>query len=115
MDEVSIEDEPVSNEAIIPARSIADYTKQVFRMYGGETEDITIEFDNNLIGVVQDKFGEDTKIVRTSSEKCVASINAQVSPTFWGWLFQFVGEMKIISPETLMEEYKKRAKEAYEY
>ena len=69
-------------------------------MYNGPTTDITIEFDDKLIGVIQDKFGEDTKIVRT--------LKVQVSPVFWGWIFQFVGEMSIVSPEQLKEDYKRR-------
>lgn len=108
MDEVEIEDEAISEKAIIPDDDIATYTEQVFKMYNGPTTDITIEFDDKLIGVIQDKFGEDTKIVRTSKERCVASIKVQISPVFWGWLFQFVGEMSIVSPEQLREEYKKR-------
>lgn len=70
--------------------------------------DITIEFDDKLIGVIQDKFGEDTKIVHTLKERCVASIKVQVSPVFWGWIFQFVGKMSIVLPEQLREEYKRR-------
>ena len=108
MDEVEIEDEAVSEKAIIPDDDIATYTEQVFKMYNGPTTDITIEFDDKLIGVIQDKFGEDTKIVRTSKDRCVASIKVQVSPVFWGWIFQFVGEMSIVSPEQLKEDYKRR-------
>lgn len=108
MDEVEIEDEAVSEKAIIPDDDIAAYTEQVFKMYNGPTTDITIEFDDKLIGVIQDKFGEDTKIVRTSKDRCVASIKVQVSPVFWGWIFQFVGEMSIVSPDQLKEDYKRR-------
>lgn len=108
MDEVEIEDEPVSEKAIIPDDDIVAYTEQVFKMYNGPTTDITIEFNDNLIGVIQDKFGEDTKIARTSKERCVASIKVQVSPGFWGWLFQFVGEMSIVSPEQIKDDYKRR-------
>ena len=77
-------------------------------MYNGPATDVTIDFNDKFIGVIQDKFGEETKIVRTSKERCVASIKVQVSPVFWGWLFQFVGEMSIVSPEQLREEYKRR-------
>lgn len=109
MDEVKIEKETVSEGAIIPDGDISEYTEQVFKMYGGPAVDITVEFNDKLIGVIQDKFGEDTKIVRTGRDKCVASIRVQISPVFWGWIFQFVGEMTIVSPEGLREEYKKRA------
>ena len=114
MDTVAVEEEPVSEKAIMDDSDIAAFRQQAFKMYGGNTEDVVLEFNEKLIGVVHDKFGEDTKMIRTAQGKCVASVQVQVSPTFWGWLFQFVGEMRIISPDPLMEEYKKRAKEASE-
>ncbi len=114
MDEVSVEDESVSEKALMDESDIAAFRQQAFKMYGGDLADVVLEFNENLIGVVHDKFGEDTKMIRTAQGKCVASVQVQISPTFWGWLFQFVGEMRIISPDDLMEEYKKRAKDALE-
>lgn len=86
--------------------SVAGYTEQVFKMYGGQTVDITIQFSDKLIGVVYDKFGEDIKMVRVGENECVAGVKAQISPTFWGWLFQFGNQMKILSPEGVNKEYK---------
>ncbi len=114
MDEVSVEEEPVTENALIPDEDIAAYTEQAFKMYGGEVRDVVLEFNEKLIDPVHDKFGEDTKMIRTSEGMCVASVRVQVSPTFWGWIFQFVGEMKIISPEPLMQEYKERAAKVQE-
>ena len=114
MDEVSVEETGVSEKAIMDDSDIAAFRQQAFKMYGGNLEDVVLEFNEKLIGVVHDKFGENTKMIRTAPGKCVASVQVQIAPTFWGWLFQFVGEMRIISPDPLMEEYKKRAKEALE-
>lgn len=83
---------------------IDSYTEQVFKMYGGQLADVVLEFDDKLIGVVYDKFGEDTKMIR-SGEKCIATVKVQISPVFWGWLFQFARQMKILSPETVIEQY----------
>nr|WP_027871150.1 WYL domain-containing protein [[Eubacterium] cellulosolvens] len=114
MDTVAVEEEPVSEKAILETEDIATFRQQAFRMYGGETEDVVLEFNEKLIGVIHDKFGENTKMIRTAQGKCVASVRVQVSPTFWGWLFQFVGDMRIISPDPLIEEYRVRAKKATE-
>ena len=114
MDEVSVEETDVSEKAIMDDSDIVAFRQQAFKMYGGNLEDVVLEFNEKLIGVVHDKFGENTKMIRTAPGKCVASAQVQIAPTFWGWLFQFVGEMRIISPDPLMEEYKKRAKEALE-
>lgn len=109
MDKVEIIDEPVSEKAIELRAEVAEYTGQAFKMYGGQPVDIVIEFDSKLIGVVYDKFGEGTKMMRSSEDKCIATLKVQTSPVFWGWLFQFAGQMRILSPDSVIEEYKSRA------
>lgn len=110
MEAVQMLDEAITDTAIALKEEIGPYTEQVFKMYAGETVDIVIEFNDNLIGVVFDKFGEDTKMMRCGAQKCVASVKVQVSPVFWGWLFQFAGQMRLLSPDHLIDEYKSRAK-----
>jgi len=57
---------------------IGEYTEQIFKMYGGPIDDVMLEFDDKLIGIVQDKFGEYTRMIWTTSGKCVASVKAQI-------------------------------------
>lgn len=114
MEKVEIIDEPICEKAIALRGDVADYTEQAFKMYGGQPVDIVLEFDSKLIGVVYDKFGEDTKMMRSGSNKCLATVTVQVSPTFWGWLFQFGRQMRILSPESVVEEYKKQIDELNE-
>lgn len=109
MDHVEVLSDEVSEKAISLRGDIAEYTEQAFKMYGGTPTDIVIEFDNQLIGAVYDKFGENTQMMRSGENKCIATVRVQISPTFWGWLFQFAGLMKVISPDVVIEEYKRRA------
>ena len=109
MTSVEAIDEEISEKAIELRGEVGCYTEQVFKMYGGELENVTLELDDKLIGVIYDKFGEDPTIVRTGETMVAASVKVQVSPTFFGWLFQFAGEMKILSPDKVIEEYKKHA------
>jgi predicted DNA-binding transcriptional regulator YafY len=110
MEAVTVLEDAITDTAIALKAEIGPYTEQVFKMYAGEAVDIVLEFEDSLIGVVFDKFGEDTKMMRCGEHKCVATVKVQISPVFWGWLFQFAGEMKLLSPEKLTEEYKERAK-----
>ena len=73
-------------------------------MFSGQLEDVVLEFDRKLIGVVYDKFGEGVKMIPSGENKCIATLTVRISPTFWGWLFQFAGMMKILSPGHLVEE-----------
>lgn len=105
MDSVEIIDEPCCEKAVALRNEVAEYTEQVFTMFGGKQENVTLKFDRSLIGVVYDKFGEDTKMIPSGENECIANVKVQISPTFWGWLFQFGNQMKITSPKELNEEY----------
>lgn len=109
MDAVEVLQEDCCEKAIALRNQVAEYTEQAFKMFGGQTEDIVLEFDRTLIGVVYDRFGEATQMMNTSDTKCIASVKVQISPVFWGWLFQFAGQMDIISPASLQREYQARA------
>lgn len=109
MEHVEVINEPISENAQALRNSVDCCTEQMFKMYGGQLVDVVLEFDAKLIGVVYDKFGEDTKMMRSSDDKCVATVKVQISPVFWGWLFQFAGKMKVLSPDTVIAEYRKHA------
>lgn len=109
MDRVEITDEPVSKMCNELRKNVEGYSEHVFKMYGGRNEDVVLEFDRKLIGVVFDKFGEQTKMMPVGENRCLATVKVQISPVFFGWLFQFSGDMKVLSPESVVNEYKKRA------
>ncbi len=109
MDSVTAIDEAISDKALELRSQVDGYTEQVFKMYAGQAEDVVLEFQDNLIGVVFDKFGENTQMIRSGEHKCVATVKVQISPVFWGWLFQFAGEMTLLSPAHLVQTYKERA------
>lgn len=108
MDKVEVIDESVSEKALELRNTVDSFTEQAFKMYGGQPVDVTLQFDHKLIGVVYDKFGEDTKMIRLNENTCVATVKIQISPTFWGWLFQFGNQMQITSPNEIIEEYKNK-------
>ena len=74
-------------------------------MYNGETVSVVLEFEKYLIGSVFDKFGEDTKMMRGTGNRYVATVEVQVSKPFFGWLAQFGSEMKIIKPDSVKDQY----------
>lgn len=102
MDRVEVVEESVlSEEALAKLEGVADYTEQVFKMFGGEREEVVLQFDKALIGPVFDKFGEDTPMEAIDEKTCEATVHVQVAPTFFGWLAQFGGQMKVVEPDTI--------------
>lgn len=105
MDGVKIIDEPCCDKAVSLRDEVAAYTEQAFKMFSGQLEDVVLEFDRALIGVVYDKFGENTKMIPSGENKCIATVKVRISPTFWGWVFQLAGQMKILSPTSVIDGY----------
>lgn len=107
MDSVEIIDESISEKALKLRSSVSKYTEQALKMYGGPLEKIVLEFDKKLIGAIFDRFGESTNMIDAGMNKCIATLQVQVSPTFWGWLFQFGDQMRILSPDSAISEYRR--------
>ncbi len=102
--DIAVLDDGISKEAKRASKTIANYPKQVFKMYGGKIRKVRIAFDECLIGVMFNKFGEEISI-KKYGKRYAASVEVQISPTFWGWLTQFPGTMEIISPIDVKEAY----------
>lgn len=111
MDSVEVIEEDMCERALELRAEVAEYMDSAFKMYGGPVTSVVLEFDASLIGVVYDKFGETTPMMSAGDESYMATVKVQLSPTFWGWLFQFGNKMKVISPDTVIEEYKKKIEE----
>lgn len=109
MDGVELLDEEICADALALRQGVAGYTEQAIKMYGGQLEKLTVRFGEKLIGAVYDRFGEGTKISRIGDGECIATISVQLSPTFWGWIFQFGKQMRIVSPASAIEKYKENA------
>ena len=107
MDHVEVvEKSELTEEAIAKIEEVSEYTQQVFKMFGGELQEVVLQFDKSLIGPVFDKFGEDTPMMPVDETTCAATVHVQVSPTFFGWLAQFGNKMKVISPDSVIAKYK---------
>jgi predicted DNA-binding transcriptional regulator YafY len=108
MDGVKIIEEPCCEKAIALRNEVADYTEQAFKMFSGQLENVVLEFDRGVIGAVYDKFGEGVQMMASGESKILATVKVRVSPTFWGWLFQFGDQMRILSPEYVVDAYRQK-------
>lgn len=93
---------------------IATYTRKSFGMYGGEEQAVKLEFDNNLVGVVIDRFGKDIIIAPADQSHFTVNVNVAVSDQFLGWVFALGDGAKILGPENVVEQMKELMKKAIE-
>ncbi len=105
---MNVLDENISCSALSMRSKAESYVSESFRMYEGESRKVTLSFDKLRMGSIYDTFGEDTKIKTIDENQYVATVKIQESPTFWGWLFQFEGNITIISPKDMIEKCKSK-------
>ncbi|WKY46635.1 WYL domain-containing protein [Eubacteriaceae bacterium ES3] len=85
---------------------IAEYTKKVFNMFNGEEVMVNLQLDNSLVNAVVDRFGKDIQIGKVDEDNFNIWIKVAVSSTFFAWITQFGNKVKILSPESVKEQYK---------
>ena len=90
---------------------LPSYSRRVFNMFGGEQETLRLEFDNALVGVVLDRFGADIPLQACGNGRFQIHVEAYVSPTLLGWLFSFGSRVRVLSPESLIELFRRRLEE----
>ncbi|MBQ6893663.1 MAG: WYL domain-containing protein [Clostridia bacterium] len=93
---------------------IKKHMQTAFRMFGGTVEIVELACANETMGAVIDKFGEDaaTSVIDRTTFKVTAQVCT--GPTFYRWVFSFGGQIKILSPSNVKEEYAKAVTAAYE-
>ena len=85
---------------------VSAYSNKVFQMFSGEETTVELECDTALMKYVIDRFGLDVETEELSEEKFLAKVPVDLSPTFYGWVFQFGGGIRIIGPEEAVGAYK---------
>ena len=93
---------------------MASYAEKVFGMFYGREETVTILAKNYLIGVVLDRFGTDIPVRKEDDEWIRFRVTVAISGQFFGWLLSFGKDMKLVSPNDVVEEYQALLKDALE-
>ena len=93
---------------------LSDYSKTMFQMFSGEETDVSIEFDNELVSVVFDRFGTDIPIVKTDEDHFICHVKVAVSPHFLSWIMSFGKQARIISPDYVIEQMYELARDITE-
>ncbi len=84
----------------------AEFAKMTFGMFSGQTQDVKLCFENRLIGVVIDRFGTDLMTRPVDENHFNVSVRVAVSPQFFGWVAALGTGVKIVYPESVVEEYR---------
>lgn len=109
---IEVLDELREGKEEFKAFNLAKYAKMSFGMFGGKSTKVKITFDNEMAGVFIDRFGRDISIY-PADKKGWSEITVVVamSDQFLGWIFALGPKVKILSPEEVVDRYRKELKE----
>ena len=84
---------------------VSDYSSNIFGMFSGPETEVELECRNNLMKYIIDHFGEKIKVRPTENGTFLTTVTVELSPVFYGWVFQFGGGIKIAGPNKVVNEY----------
>ena len=108
---IVITDEDLVTEVDVLRDELPTYTKQAFRMFGGDLEEVTLQFDRSILGQVYDQFGEEVDVTAVSENLLETTVQVQISPTFFGWVAQFGNKLMVMKQESVNSEINNIAEE----
>ena len=81
-----------------------DYATQSVKMYAGIPCEVTLRFVADMIPSIMDRFGEQVEIREVDSDHFEITVTVMISPTFWGWLFQYQDRIRLTHPQSAIRE-----------
>ena len=85
------------------------YSNRIFEMYDGDPVKVKLECKNEFMKYIVDRFGTKLETEISKEGFFIVTIDVSLSPTFYSWIFQFAGGIKILSPKKAVNEIKNMA------
>ena len=95
-----------------PDFDVADYTNKMIDMFASDrTVCVELLCENRFMKTIVDDYGETAATHPCDNDHFMAKIEVNPSGTFYGWVFKFMGGIKIIAPQECVEEMARVAHE----
>jgi predicted DNA-binding transcriptional regulator YafY len=111
MSDILVSDENRDGQEHFKNLDVALYSKKLFSMFSGEEENVRLEFENRLIGVVIDRFGKDVIVTTADDGHFIVSVSVAVSEQFLAWVSSFGSSVRILSPAHVVDQLKEQLRQ----
>ena len=85
--------------------SIADFAEKAFQLFDADRTEVTLLCDAVAMNSVLDHFGDRAKTEPVDEHTFRLTAEVSLSPTFFAWVFQFGGKVKIEGPDEAIVKY----------
>lgn len=115
---VEILDEPIRHFSEVSdyrdTFDVADYTKKLFGMFGGNMQEIKLRCSNKMLEQVTDRFGDKIFITNVTDATFDFAAKAAVSDALATWIMNYGANIEVISPVELRQKITDRAERILE-
>ncbi len=84
---------------------LAEYGQKHFNMFAGREAKVRLRCEERMVNAVLDRFGLDVMLIPDGEGYFSLTVDAVVSPQFYGWLFGLGTMVRITAPGWAVEEY----------
>ncbi|GAA0605984.1 WYL domain-containing transcriptional regulator [Virgibacillus siamensis] len=93
--------------------NLQEYVDQSFHMFAGEEMRMKIRFDNSLVNVVLDRFGQEADIRELDDSHFVLSTRVKLSEGLINWILTWGHKAKVLSPDHLVDRVREKVERMY--
>lgn len=104
MEDVTQEQEDRSPECVVRKAEAEAFANQAVKMHSGKACDVTLQFVSEMTPHIMDRFGEQIEIRAVDDGLYEITAPVMISPTFWGWLFQYQDNIRLTHPQSAVQE-----------
>lgn len=106
---LSASEEVREGKQAFEALDMAALSKKTFSMFAGEEQYVKLEFQNEMAGVVVDRFGKDVSFIKKGKDHFVVNVNVAVSRQFLAWIISLGDGARILGPASVTEQMREEA------
>ena len=106
MKDVRLTGEPREGDEAFSKIDVRSFAQRTISMYSGKQEQVTIRFIMPLLDTAIDQFGtKNVRYKKIDDGHFTMTATIDISDQFFGWLLRFGRRVKILSPESVAEQF----------
>ena len=104
MEHITVYPEPREGAEAFKHIDLNAHQAEVFNMFTGTETTVKLRCANHLADVILEQFGKDTMLIPDGEDDFTVSVPVQISKPFYAWAAGFGADMKILFPQSIVNE-----------
>ena len=94
--------------------NIGEFAEKAFQLYDSEHTEVELVCENAMMRTVLDHFGAKIKPKQIDEDHFSFIAEVSLSPTFFAWIFEFGGRIRICGPQNAIDAYRELLEKSFQ-